>query len=262
MRKALSLSCGVLAVTAACARNYNPDPDMQPDPGKGYVLETTGAVIGRDDPRRTDEPDSTVGAVATRLAGQICEREARCHGSTSVIEPCMRMYVGLAAIDIALWQCSPAATRARAKTCIAALSGEPCELDLSTKPELCAPSDACPETTANLIPPGAVLATTGLTSARHPASTFDREAAAAALAAVDVASCREPLGPKGAGHVTVTFAPVGSVATAVLDEGTDPTVRVFEGTPTGDCILARFRAVQVPKFEGGPVKVGKRLSID
>lgn len=85
---------------------------------------------------------------------------------------------------------------------------------------------------------------------------FDRGAAAAALGAVNVQSCKKPDGPTGAGHVTVTFGPDGQVQSAVVDSGP------FPGTPVGGCIAGRFRGAHVPPFGGAPVRVGKSFTIN
>jgi predicted Zn finger-like uncharacterized protein len=85
---------------------------------------------------------------------------------------------------------------------------------------------------------------------------FDRGAAAAALGAVNVASCKKPDGPTGSGHVTVTFSPDGSVASAVIDGGS------FPGTPVGGCIAGKYRGAHVPAFGGAPVRVGKSFTIN
>lgn len=245
----------VLAITASCARN---DTRMQPDPGRGYVLETTGAVIGRDDPQR-NERDSTVGEVATRLASQICEREARCDRSAAAEDQCMRAYVSLTALEVATWQCSPAATRARAKQCIAALNAEPCEMDVGTKPELCAASDACPDTTAELLPTGAVLAKAAVLR-NAVARDLDREAAATALAAVDMTPCHGLEGPSGPSHVLVVFAPDGGVLTSELDTGPESGGGGLWGTPKGQCVVEQLRKARVPLFEGPPQTIGATLS--
>ncbi len=86
-------------------------------------------------------------------------------------------------------------------------------------------------------------------------AAFDRGAAAASLGGVNVASCKKPDGPSGSGHVTVTFAPNGSVSSAVVDGGP------FPGTPVGGCIAGKYRGAHVPAFGGSPVKVGKSFSL-
>jgi predicted Zn finger-like uncharacterized protein len=85
---------------------------------------------------------------------------------------------------------------------------------------------------------------------------FDRGAAAGALGAVNVASCKRPDGPTGPGHVSVTFAPDGSVATAQVDQPP------FAGTAVGGCVAGKFRGARVPAFSGGSVKVGKSFVIN
>jgi predicted Zn finger-like uncharacterized protein len=87
-------------------------------------------------------------------------------------------------------------------------------------------------------------------------SPFDRGAAAGALGAVNVGSCKRPDGPTGSGHVAVTFAPDGSVSTAVVDQPP------FAGTPVGGCVAGKFRSAHIPGFSGGPVKVGKSFAIN
>jgi hypothetical protein len=85
---------------------------------------------------------------------------------------------------------------------------------------------------------------------------FDRGAAAGALGAVNVASCKRPDGPTGAGHVAVTFSPDGSVSTAQVDQPP------FAGTAVGGCVAGKFRGARVPAFSGGAVKVGKSFVIN
>jgi len=93
-----------------------------------------------------------------------------------------------------------------------------------------------------------------------PASTapFNRGAAAEALSAVTAAlqSCKRPDGPTGPGHALITFAPDGSVSTAVVDS--EP----FAGTSVGACVASKFRGARVPAFSGGPVVVGKGFTVN
>jgi predicted Zn finger-like uncharacterized protein len=85
---------------------------------------------------------------------------------------------------------------------------------------------------------------------------FDRGAAAGALGAVNVAGCKRPDGPTGSGHVSVTFAPDGTVSNATADQPP------FQGTPVGGCVAGKFRGAHIPAFGGGPVKVGKSFTIN
>jgi hypothetical protein len=85
---------------------------------------------------------------------------------------------------------------------------------------------------------------------------FDRGAAAGALGGVDYQSCKKPDGPTGPGHVTITFGPDGTVASAIVDQGP------FPGTPVGGCIAGKFRGAHVPPFTGAPVKVGKSFTLN
>jgi len=259
-----------LVTVASCA----PAP-KQPDPGQGYTLETTGAVVGRDVPRQRNEPDATIGEVAARLAGQICEREARCRGG-SLSDQCMRTFRRIVALEVVTWPCSPAATRSRAKECVAALNAEPCEMDFATKPALCPPSPACPDAQANLIPSGAMLAQDWRTAG---APSFER-AAVAALDVIDVRPCiakavdegiaeaqqrEEPelrVRPPTTAHISVTFAPDGGVLTSELDRGLDGSAVDLDGTATGECIIERFRTARVPQFAGAPRSIGVSIRLD
>ena len=85
---------------------------------------------------------------------------------------------------------------------------------------------------------------------------FDRGAAAAALGAVNVASCKKSDGPTGSGHVSITFGSNGQVQTAVVDSPP------FEGTSVGGCVAGKFRSAHVPSFSGGAQRVGKSFTIN
>jgi predicted Zn finger-like uncharacterized protein len=85
---------------------------------------------------------------------------------------------------------------------------------------------------------------------------FDRGAAAAALGAVNVQSCKKPDGPTGSGHVSITFAPNGSVSNVVADQPP------YQGTAVGGCVAAKFRTARVPAFGGGAQRVGKSFSLN
>lgn len=85
---------------------------------------------------------------------------------------------------------------------------------------------------------------------------FDRGAAAAALSGVNVQSCKKPGGPTGPGHVKVTFAPNGSVSTAIVDDSQYP------GTTVGGCVAGKFRGAHIPAFSGSSVTVGKGFTIN
>lgn len=150
MRHALALSSVVLtalALTPACAET--PSRGMQPDPGTGYALETTGAdVVARDDPNATNAIEPNDETIATRLAAQICDREVRCHAAaqtppTRSAEDCWLASLSRARSELGRWRCSPAGARARAEECLAAIGGEPCEHDLGRQRSLCASNVAC-----------------------------------------------------------------------------------------------------------------------
>jgi len=69
---------------------------------------------------------------------------------------------------------------------------------------------------------------------------------ALADAKVDVASCKSPKGPRGKGSVEITYGPSGKASAARVVGAP------YEGTPTGACVAARFRAVRVPEFNRKP----------
>ena len=130
-----------------------------------------------------------------------------------------------------------------------------------------APADPTPAVPKTPEPPkdfaGALAAAAGKpkdtpadTGGGGATAPFDRGAAAGALGGVNVQSCKKPDGPTGGGHVTITFAPNGSVSSAVVDQGP------FPGTPVGGCIAGKFRAAHIPPFAGGAVKAGKSFTIN
>ena len=125
-----------------------------------------------------------------------------------------------------------------------------------------APAAAKPEPPKDFA--GALAAAAGKPATEAPkdnsgggsTAPFDRGAAQGALGGVNVQSCKKPDGPTGSGHVKITFAPNGSVSSAVVDSGP------FPGTPVGGCIAGKFRGAHVPPFGGGPVSVGKSFTIN
>jgi hypothetical protein len=85
---------------------------------------------------------------------------------------------------------------------------------------------------------------------------FNREAARQALedAGQRAASCRTVDTPAGPARVAVTFAPSGTVTSAVVESG--PLV----GTSAGGCVAAKIRGIHVPAFTGDPVTVRKSVA--
>jgi hypothetical protein len=91
-------------------------------------------------------------------------------------------------------------------------------------------------------------------SAADPAAAFDKAAAVQALTSVDLGSCKAKQG--GDGHVFITFGPSGSASEVVVDKGE------FGSPKVGKCIVGKFKKVTVPRFDGGPVRVGKSFHLD
>jgi hypothetical protein len=89
-----------------------------------------------------------------------------------------------------------------------------------------------------------------------PGPAFDTSAAANALRQVDLVKCKIAGGPRGEGHVSVTFVPDGTTSTVEVDRGP------FVGSPVQRCIVALYKPAKVPAFKGEPVKVGKTFRID
>jgi hypothetical protein len=88
---------------------------------------------------------------------------------------------------------------------------------------------------------------------------FDRNGAQASLRNVVNSAqrlCGRPEGPFGTDHLTVTFAPDGSVRNAVLDGS------ALRGSLIAGCILGRVRATRVPPFAGADVSVGTSVHVD
>jgi predicted Zn finger-like uncharacterized protein len=85
---------------------------------------------------------------------------------------------------------------------------------------------------------------------------FDRGAAAGALGAVNLSSCKKADGPSGSGHVKVTFEPNGTVSKVDVDQPP------FSGTPVGGCVAGKYRGVKIPAFSGGSMTVGKSFSLN
>ncbi len=90
-----------------------------------------------------------------------------------------------------------------------------------------------------------------------PESTLDVAAAQQGLdeAARASAGCKSENGPVGVARVIVSFAPSGRAA-AVSVVGSP-----FAGTLEGECIAAKFRAIQVPEFTGDRVTMYRSVKI-
>lgn len=101
-----------------------------------------------------------------------------------------------------------------------------------------------------------LLAIVPLASA-DSAQSFDRAAASKALSGVSLGRCKVPNGPKGPGHVKITFAADGSVRSAIVDQGP-----YLKSPPVSRCIAGNYQKVRIPSYSGPPVTVGKAFTID
>lgn len=92
---------------------------------------------------------------------------------------------------------------------------------------------------------------------RGTGDRFDAKLARAALdrLASDAARCRQPSGPLGVSRVLVTFAPAGSVSSAVVNDAP------LAGTPTATCIQSVLQKAAVPPFAGAPASVTHKITI-
>lgn len=89
-----------------------------------------------------------------------------------------------------------------------------------------------------------------------PGPQFDMNAAANALRSVELVKCKIAGGPRGEGHVQVTFGTDGAASSVTVDRGP------FVGSPVERCIAGQYKVAKVPAFKGEPVKVGKTFRID
>ncbi len=130
---------------------------------------------------------------------------------------------------------------------------------VTAAPRSTAPSSPVAPVTAPVVAAPIVTAPVVVAPPPPPAggAEFDRSAAIAALSAAAgrAAGCKQPDDPAGGANVSITFAPSGRVTSSKV------TTPPFQGTPTGGCIAAAFRAATVPPFEGAPVTVTKNVSI-
>jgi hypothetical protein len=86
------------------------------------------------------------------------------------------------------------------------------------------------------------------------ANPFDRGAAAAALSAVWIRTCRVD-GVRGDGHLRVRFAPDGVIVDAAVDSPP------YAGTDLAACVEERFMSARIPSYSGAPIPVGKSFSL-
>lgn len=78
------------------------------------------------------------------------------------------------------------------------------------------------------------------------------------MASAKTFDCKRNGGPPGKVHVKVTFAPDGTVPEAVIDLAQPPEARVG----VDECIVAKFRELRMPPFQGPPVGLGKYVEIE
>ncbi len=101
-----------------------------------------------------------------------------------------------------------------------------------------------------------LLVTNAAAKKPEPGPVFDKGAASNALKSVELVKCKIAGGPRGEGHVFVTFGTDGGTSDVQVDRGP------FVKSPVERCITTQFRSAHVPAFKGEPVKVGKTFRID
>ena len=94
----------------------------------------------------------------------------------------------------------------------------------------------------------------------EPTGPFDRSAADDAIDNVNLKPCKTPDGPVGFGHITIVFAPNGTVSSAVVDVA--QFAHSFPGTPVGNCVAGKYRNAHVAPFSGNPVTIGKTFFVE
>ncbi len=139
----LIVSSAVLALVTACAHSK--------DQSQSYSTTTItgGTPTGvRVTNVRENEPDPGLA-----LADEVCRREATCNrigaagGRYPTEEACMADLGTRFPAQIASWNCSPAAARARFEECLAAIRSERCDTDLVSGADrlpLCRATAVCP----------------------------------------------------------------------------------------------------------------------
>jgi hypothetical protein len=143
---------------------------------------------------------------------------------------------------------SPAKAPARAKARVAKPAIDPTD---GTQAEAMPAAEA----PADVQPASGSAAAQEATGASAQDIEFNKDAARQALEDVGqrAAVCRTIDTPAGAARIAVTFAPSGTVTSAIIESGP------FVGTSAGGCVASKFRSVHVPAFTGDPVTVHKSV---
>ena len=169
---------------------------------------------------------------------------------------------GMAAADTAATGAAASANATAEAPAATASTGQAAATAAAT--ETTAAPTAAPPPTSTKVASQSAAPHEAPAAAAHPAAAaesdqpFNMGEAKARLAAVAgaVQACKKPSGPTGTGRVVVVFGPSGAAQSANVTG--DP----FEGTATGGCVAAHFRAVRVPAFGGSPFSVSKSFSIN
>lgn len=101
-----------------------------------------------------------------------------------------------------------------------------------------------------------VVASSAASGGAEVPSTLDKKAVNEALSAVDLKACKVKGGPTGEGHVLLTITPKGLITDVVVDKAP------FAGSKSSKCIEKAYRKIKVSPFEGSPVVLGKKFTLE
>lgn len=139
MRRILA-TCALVALAAACAHE-----------NRSYG--TTTITSGTPEGVRATNAAETAPDPGLALADELCRREASCNrvgtsgGRYTTEEACMADLGTRVPPQLASWNCSPAAARARFEECLAGIRSESCTTDLVSRIDrlpVCRANAVCP----------------------------------------------------------------------------------------------------------------------
>lgn len=119
--------------------------------GVGVVLAAIGgaACFGRNLPESTSTTTVTSAAttpsgevVSDRIARTVCVHEVEC-GRVRDPSLCVDASRMRTARELSSWTCDADSARVAAEQCLFGLRGEPCSVDLSARPNICAKNGGC-----------------------------------------------------------------------------------------------------------------------
>lgn len=144
MRSTLFI-CGAIVLAVACGGYKN----------EARTTTITSATMDGP-PLSEQELPRTLRRTSEAIALGVCQHENYC-GRTD--DSCVDATVKQARSELMLWNCEPAAIRARLEECLVGFEAQSCDVKLlSDRQPLCPANAACSDHMAEQIPPGAALA--------------------------------------------------------------------------------------------------------